>query len=414
MSREERHDAPPRQALVGGRLVLPSRVLEGHALLLNRGRIEAIVRPDDLGGAVERVEVDGALVTPGLVDIHTHGALGCSFLDDRDEAFATILEEQLRHGVTALLATTSTAPLDAIAAALERTRAWMAADRDRPGAGAREGARLLGAHVEGPYFAAAQAGAQDPAHLRTPDDGSSQAILAYADVIRLLSYAPELPGARALTRRLTELGIVAAAGHAQATDADLDACRAWGLRHVIHMWSGQSTTVREGPWRRPGLLEAALASDDLTAEVIADGKHLPPTLLRLAYRAFGSDRLCIVSDATPGAGLAEGARFSMGEMVYEVRDGVGMMLDGSAFAGSTTLLDGMLRFMTEGVGVPLTEAVKMASLTPARVIGVDRRKGSLEVGKDADLALFEPDLRHRCTVMDGRVVAGRLSREANA
>jgi N-acetylglucosamine-6-phosphate deacetylase len=410
--RAEGHDttphAAPRRALVGGRLVLPGRVLDGHALLLHGGRIEAIARPGDLAGADERVDVGGALVMPGLVDIHTHGALGRSFLDASDEAFATILEEQLRHGVTALLATTSTAPLPAIVATLDRTRAWMAAGRDRPGA------RLLGAHVEGPYFAAAQAGAQDPAHLRTPDDGSVDALLAYADVVRLLSYAPELPGAVALTRRLTELGIVAAAGHAEATDDDLDACRAWGLRHVIHLWSGQSTTVREGPWRRPGLLEAALASDDLSAEVIADGKHLPVTLLRLALRCFGSDRLCIVSDAVPGAGLPDGSRFSMGEMVYEVRDGVGMMLDRSAFAGSTTLLDGMLRVMTEQVGAPLAEAVKMASLTPARVIGVGDRKGSLEVGKDADLALFEPDLRHRCTVVDGRVVAGRLTREASA
>jgi N-acetylglucosamine-6-phosphate deacetylase len=401
-----RHEAAPRLALIGGRLVLPGRVLDGHALLLRGGRIEAIARGADLGDATERLDVGGALVAPGLVDIHTHGALGRSFLEDDDTAFATILELQLRHGVTSVLATTSTAPLPAIVAALARTRAWMAAGSDRPGA------RLLGAHVEGPYFAAAQAGAQDSAHLRAPDDGSADALLAYADVIRLLSYAPELPGAVALTRRLVELGIVAAAGHAAATDADVDACRAWGLRHVIHMWSGQSTTVREGPWRRPGLLEAALASDDLSAEVIADGKHLPVTLLRLALRCFGSDRLCIVSDAVPGAGLPDGARFSMGEMVYDVHDGVGMMLDRSAFAGSTTLLDGMLRVMTEQVGVPLAEAVKMASLTPARVIGVADRKGSLEAGKDADLALFEPDLTHRCTLIAGRVVAGRPTREA--
>jgi N-acetylglucosamine-6-phosphate deacetylase len=398
-------DDAPRLALVGGRLVLPARVLDGHALLLRGGRIEAIARPDDIGAAVERIDVAGALVTPGLVDIHTHGALARSFLDDDDEAFATILDLQLQHGVTSVLATTSTAPLPAIVAALARTRAWMAAGSER------QGARLLGAHVEGPYFAAAQAGAQDPANLRNPDDGSVDALLAYADVIRLLSYAPELPGAVALTRRLVELGIVAAAGHTEATDVDVDACRAWGLSHAIHMWSGQSTVVRRGPWRHPGLLEAALASDDLSAEVIADGKHLPATLLRLAYRAFGSDRLCIVSDATPGAGLAAGARFTMGEMAYEVHDGVGMMLDRSAFAGSTTLLDGMLRVMTEEVGVPLAEAVKMASLTPARTIGFGHRKGSLEPGKDADVALFEPGFHHRCTLIDGRVVAGHPTRE---
>jgi N-acetylglucosamine-6-phosphate deacetylase len=130
-------------------------------------------------------------VTPGLVDIHTHGALGRSFLDDDDEAFATILEEQARHGVTSVLATTSTAPLPAIVAALARTRAWMG-EASRVG-GRAPAARLVGAHVEGPYFAAAQAGAQDPAHLRNPDDGSVDELLAYADVVRMVSYAPNCP-----------------------------------------------------------------------------------------------------------------------------------------------------------------------------------------------------------------------------
>ena len=393
-------------ALVGGRLVLPGRVVDAHALLLRDGRIEAVVPDGEVAPSVERVDVGGAYVTPGLIDVHTHGALRHSFLDGTDEAFASILAEQVRHGVTGVLATTSTAPMPSILAALERTRAWLGS------AGDRRGARVLGAHVEGPYFAASQSGAQDPAHLRAPDDGSAEALLAYADVIRILSFAPELPGAIALTRRCVALDIVAAAGHAEATDADLAACQAWGLRHVIHLWSGQSTVVRDGPWRRPGLLEAALASDGLSAEVIADGKHLPPTLLRLAWRALGPDRLCLVSDATSGAGLSEGARFAMGAMTYEVVDGVGMMLDRSGFAGSTTFLDGMLRVMTEQVGVPLAEAVRMASLTPARVIGIDAHKGSLEAGKDADLALFEPDLTPRCTVIDGRVVSGRLTRGA--
>lgn len=363
----------------------------------------AVAREADFGSEVVRVDVGGALVVPGLIDIHTHGALGRSFLDGTDEAFATILAEQARHGVSAVLATTSTAPLASIVGALERTRAWL-------GTGVPSGARLLGAHVEGPYFAAAQCGAQDPVHLRTPDDGSVDALFANGDVIRILSFAPELPGAVELTRRCVALGIVAAAGHAEATDTDLAACEAWGLRHVIHLWSGQSTTVRDGPWRRPGLLEASLASPALTAEVIADGKHLPPTLLRLAHRALGPDRLCLVSDATSGAGLPDGTRFTMGEMTYEVVEGVGMMLDRSGFAGSTTFLDGMLRVMTEQVGVPLPEAVRMASLTPARVIGVDGDVGSLEVGKRADIALFEADLTPRCTVIGGRVVSGSWTR----
>ena len=144
--------------------------------------------------------------------------------------------------------------------------------------------------------------------------------------------------------------------------------------------------------------------DELTAEMIADNKHLPPTLMKLAFRCIGADRLCIVSDATSGAGMPEGARFRMGEMEYEVHDGVGMMLDRTAFAGSTTLLNQMVPILTDAVGTPLVEAVRMATLTPARVIGYDDRKGSLEAGKDADLAVFEDDFTPWRTMIGGQWV----------
>ncbi len=385
----------------GGRLVLPDRVADDLVLFTDGDRIEAVCRDADVAVDVPRRDLAGAYLLPGLIDVHTHGALGRSFLEGEDDGLRDDPQEQARRGVTGVLATTSTAPLPTILKALATTRAWSGSGPDRR----RPGARVLGAHVEGPYFAAAQSGAQDPAHLRTPDDGSVDAILAYADTIRLLSYAPELPGAAELTRRLVAAGIVAAAGHSSATDEDLARAEAWGLRHVIHLWSGQSTTVREGAWRKPGLLEASLASRTLTGEMIADGKHLPRTLMTLAWKAFGPDRLCLISDATSGAGLPEGSAFAMGEMTYEVGDGVGMMRDGSAFAGSTTLLGSMLAVVVRQVGVPLHEAVRAASLTPARLLGLDRQVGSLTPGKDADLAVFSPDLSPLETVIGGRTVA---------
>lgn len=385
-----------RHAWTGGRLILPDRIVTGRALWTEDGRIVGIAREADLPADAPRTDVAGAWIAPGLIDVHTHGALGRSFLDADDEAFDTIVREQARHGVTGVLATTSTAPMPSILDALAATRRWTA-----PG---RPGARVLGAHVEGPYFAAAQSGAQDPAHLRTPDDGSVDALLAYEDVARIVSYAPELPGAHELTRRLVAAGIVAAAGHAEASDADLAACQDLGLAHVIHLWSGQSTTRRDGPHRVPGLLEASLASTSLTGEMIADGKHLPPTLMRLAWRAFGPDRLCLISDATSGAGLPDGSPFTMGEMTYEVVDGVGMMRDRSSFAGSTTLLDEMLRVVTERVGVPLVEAVRMASRTPARLLGLEHRTGSLTAGRAADLTILGPDLSVARTVIEGHTI----------
>jgi N-acetylglucosamine-6-phosphate deacetylase len=177
-----------------------------------------------------------------------------------------------------------------------------------------------------------------------------------------------------------------------------------GLRHVIHLWSGQSSTIRKGPWRKPGLLEASLVFEGLTAEIIADNKHLPSTLMKLAYKCLGADRLCAVSDATDGAGLPEGTRLGTGETEYEVRDGVGILLDDSSFAGSTTLLNQMVPILRDVVGIPLVEAIRMASLTPARVIGFDDRKGSLEVGKDADIVVFEDDFTPWGTMIRGQWV----------
>ena len=386
-----------RFALVNGRVVLPDQVVEGKAVIVDGAVIDGIVDVGELGNEMEQVDVNGRFITPGLLDIHTHGALGHTFNEPTAQAFDTITVENARRGVTSLLATPATAPISDLVACLEFTRQWMADEHD--------GAQVLGVHIEGPYFNVAQAGAQDPANVRNPDDGTVDQLLAHHDVIRQISYAPELPGAVELTRRLVELGIVAAAGHSSAKEDEVAAAINAGLSHIIHIWSAQSTTVREGPWRKPGLLEVSLAYDNLTVEMITDNKHLPPTLMKLAYKCIGPDRLCIISDATSGAGLPEGSRFRMGQMEYEVHDGVGMMFDHSCFAGSSTLLNEMIPILTKQVGVPLPEAVRMASLTPARVIGMAERKGSLAAGKDADIAIFNDDFTAWKVLINGRWAA---------
>lgn len=383
-----------RFALVNGRLVLPDQVLEGCALVVRDGLIEALAAPDDLGTEVLRVDVVGRLVTPGLIDLHTHGALGHTFNQPDAAAWGAIVAENARRGVTGLLATLVTAPLADLTACLDFCRQWMAV----PG----PGARVLGAHVEGPYLSPAQKGAQDPRYMRPPGDGTAGMWAAYRDVLRIMALAPELPGALELVANLSAAGIIPAAGHSNARDTQVAAAIAAGLRHITHVWSGQSVTVREGPWRRPGLLEASLAFDGLTVEMICDNRHLPATLMRLACKAIGPDRLCAVSDASGGAGLPEGARFRMGPMEYEVSGGAGMMLDGSGLAGSTTLLNEMLPVLTGVVGLPLPQAVRMVTLNPARVLGLDGRQGSIVPGKVADLAAFNDDFTVWRTMIGGR------------
>jgi N-acetylglucosamine-6-phosphate deacetylase len=380
-------------ALVNGRVVQRGLVTQGKTVVIDNGKIVGVDDVGALGADIERVDVGGRWITPGLIDLHTHGALGHTFNEPTAEAFGTICAENARRGVTGLLATLATAPISDLVQCLEFGRAWMKQTNG--------GARVLGMHLESPYINPAQKGALDPAHLRTPDDGSVDVFLEYSDVLKIFVLAPELPGAIELTRQLTERGVIVAAGHSSAKDVQVLAAMQVGLKHVTHIWSAMSIVVREGPWRKPGLLESALTFDGLSVEMIADNKHLPPTLMKLAYKCIGADRLCVISDATSGAGLPEGARFKMGGMEYDVHDGVGMMLDRSSFAGSSTLVNEMIPILINVVGVPLVQAIKMLTLTPARVLGLDHRKGSIEPGKDADIAIFNDDWTAWRTMIGG-------------
>ena len=385
-------------AIVNGQVVFPDRVASGKAVLVKGRTILGVVEASAIPDGAEIVDASGRYVTPGLLDIHIHGAEGVSFNDARRQSFATIAAACGSRGITTILATTATATIENLVASLATVREWQ---RD-PG----PGSQILGAHVEGPYFSQEQRGAQDPKHIRNPDDGTVDDLLAYRDVIRMLTFAPELPGAIELTERLVSEGITAAMGHSSAIDSEVEEAVAAGASHAIHLWSGQSSTIRRGAWRKPGILEASLASDVLTGEIIADNKHLPPTLMKLAYKCLGPNRLCLVSDATSGAGLPEGSEFTMGQMSYVVEGGVGMMLDRSSFAGSTTLLNQMVSIAIEHAGVPIHEAVRMASLTPATVVGLDDRKGSIAPGKDADLVIFEPDFTAQHVMIAGSWLDG--------
>lgn len=381
-------------ALINGRVILPDRIETGTVVVIAGEKISAIGDVASLPGDIERVDVGGRYISPGLIDIHIHGAEGRTFNEPTADAFSAIASACRQRGITSILATIATAAIPDLVASLAMVRGWLS----DPGAGCT----ILGAHLEGPYFSMEQRGAQDPANIRNPDDGTVDEVLAYSDVMRIMTFAPELPGALDLTRRLAALGIVPAMGHSAARDSEVEAAVDAGARHAIHLWSGQSSTIREGAWRKPGILEASLASNILTGEMIADGKHLPPTLMKMAWKCFGSDRLCLISDATSGAGLPEGSVFRMGEMEYVVENGVGMMLDRSAFGGSSTLLNRMVPIVVNQVGIPLPEAVRMASLNPARVIGIDGQKGSLEVGKDADIAVFEDEFTAWRVMIGGR------------
>ncbi|MFC4506173.1 MULTISPECIES: N-acetylglucosamine-6-phosphate deacetylase [Streptomyces] len=341
------------------------------------------------------VDADGLLVAPGLVDIHVHGASGHDFTEPEPAAWHDVLDTHLAAGTTTVLATLASTSPARTAAALA-TAAALLSGPDAP--------TLAGVHLEGPCLAHGQRGAHDPGHLCTPGQLRAE-LTPLPEGLRMVTLAPELPGADALITYLAQAGVRVSAGHSAATAQDLARARRLGLSHLAHLWSGQSALTRPVLHRVPGLLEASLASDTVTAEVIADGHHLPATLLTIALRCLGPDRLCLVSDATAGMGLPPGSTFRTGASRGQVHDGYAATADHASLCGSVTPLATCVARMREMTGAPIEDVLTMATATPARAAGLYPRKGSLLPGADGDVVMLDTDLNVRRVVLAGRPFA---------
>ncbi len=379
-------------ALTGARLVTSDEVVDGFAIVVRQGTIEAVVPEREVPSTARIVRYDGCTVIPGLVDLHVHGGGGRSFDEPDPRAHQEVLAFHARHGVTSMQASLVSASPEQLEERLDALAVSVGT--------AGPGAALVGVHLEGPYLAADQCGAHDPAVLRAPSPGEAERLLARGGLVTMVTVAPELEGVAEFVRRLANAGVVMAAGHSSAGAAELGAVVEGGLSHLTHLWSCQSSLVRRGPWRIPGLLEESLASDGLTAEIIADGRHLPATLIEIARRCLPG-RVVAVSDATAGAGMPEGFRYRLGVVECEVADGVGKVVGEDAFGGSVTPLSGMLAHLHRELGWPLPEAVAATSSRPAQVLGL-QRKGRLAAGYDADLAVLGEDLSVVATMAGGR------------
>lgn len=390
--------------ITNGKVVLPDRVIEGGAVVVEdgTGRVEAVGSRADVRGPHDGetvIDAEGGLIAPGFIDMHCHGGWGSDFMDGTPEDFDRISAFHALHGVTSMCAVSASAPLAVIEQMLESTREVKA--RGTPGA------QILGAHLEGPWLNEDWRGCHPVSEIRPPSEVERRTVLDRAADIRMVTLSPEIPGCIELTRELTAAGIVVSAGHSSITwDEMIQAIEA-GVRHVAHIYSAMSTVIRKGPWRHPGLLETALAHDRLTTEMIADGKHLPAPLMTIAYRCKGPDKLCLVSDAMRGAGMKIGGKYTFGTRDGNgvvIADGVAMLPDMTAFASSITPIDAMIRNTVEMVGVPIHEAIRMATLTPARVLGIADRKGSLEPGKDADLCILDDSFNAKHVVVGGKLL----------
>jgi N-acetylglucosamine-6-phosphate deacetylase len=365
--------------LRNARLVLdPARGVFPGWLMIRDGVIEELGLGEGIPKEdVPTVDCQGDFLAPGLIDIHAHGAMGRDAMEASGEAFETILSEHALHGTTTMLLATVAASPEAMLEVLGMAESWSGF----PGA-----ARLEGIHLEGPWFSPRRRGAHAPERIRDPEDTEVSRLLGRAAKLRRVTLAPELPGASEAIHRLVREGIVVSAGHSDATEEEALVGFAAGITAATHLHNAMSSLRKTDPPRR-GLAEAALNTPGILCELIADGVHVSAELLKEAFLAKGWRQIALVSDATPGAGLAEGAPFRLGDLDCRVEEGCARTA-GHTLAGSTRFLFCGVRAMMECAGVSLSEAVAMASLTPAVALGLEKSIGSIEVGKNADLIRF--------------------------
>ena len=377
------------------RLIFPDAICDGLELVAEEGKITAI-REQTQSGGEGVINLQGNYLAPGFIDLHVHGALGRNTMEASAEAFRAICDFHLSGGTTSLLLTTATAPIEKIIAALNAVRDSTHQPRRR----SRPSSAIAGVHVEGPFISKAKRGAQREEFIQDPSPASVQQLLDHADVIKRVTIAPEIPGALEAIKNFQTRGISVSGGHSDAWDEEATAAFERGMRSVTHTFNCMSSARRRGVYRVGGLLEFALSEPRISCELIADGHHVSPTLMKMLYCAKGPGGICLVTDATAGAGLPDGSRFSLFGNDCIVQGGVCLLADRSALAGSGSRMIHLVRMMVNEVDVPLHEAVAMATQNPARAIGLEG-KGRLAVGADADLVIFSPELQVLSTFAGG-------------
>ena len=378
------------------KIVLSDGLFDGY-VYIEDGKIACVCTEDK--AADECFDYTGKYVSAGFIDIHTHGAGGADFMDGTVEAYLTAARMQASHGATLVYPTTLTSSNEVLFESFETYEKAVEANT--------EGAAFGGMHLEGPYFNPKQAGAQDPRYLRNPQPEDYLEILSRSKNIARWSFSPELEGAPEFAAELSKHGIIASVGHTDASFEQCDAAYKSGSSLITHFYSCISSITRNQGYRTAGVMEYGYYQDGMAVEIIADGHHVPSSLLHLIVKVKGDDNVVLVTDSMRGAGMPEGPSILGGladgqECIIE--GGVARLMDRSGFAGSVCTTDRLVRTMITIGGVTMEQAVKMASRNPARLMGISDRKGALEVGKDADIVIFDDNVTVAATIVRGRKV----------
>lgn len=380
--------------IINGKILTPQGWLKDGSVLINDGKILEITNSDLAVIGATVIDAKGMFIVPGFVSMHCHGGGGHDFTEGTTEAFKEAVAAHLKHGSTTIFPTLSSTTFENIRLAAATCDQLMAEDADTT---------IMGLHIEGPYLNENMAGTQWKEFLKNPDPEEYKALVESTKCIKRWDISPELPGAHDFARYMTSKGILTAITHTEAEYQEIKDAFAAGFTHAAHFYNAMPGFHKRREYKYEGTVESVYLIDDMSVEVIADGVHLPATILKLVYKVKGVEKTCLVTDSLKFAGYT-------GETIndpnYVIENGVCKWADRQTLAGSIATADVLVQTMVKKAGIPLEDAVRMASETPARLTGIADSKGTLEKGKDADIVILDNDVNVRCVFTKGKEVEG--------
>lgn len=380
---------------VNGRILTPKGWLDGGSIVTDGNRIRCVSNIDLHVVGAEIIDVNGGYIVPGGIDMHTHGGGGRDFIEGCEDAFREAVSAHLKHGTTSIYPTLSSSTIPTIEAACNVCEKLMA-EANSP---------VLGLHIEGSYINPKEAGAQNPVLIKAPVIYEYETLLSKYKCIKRWDEAPELPGSVRFIKTCNMHGVLTALTCTRATYKDVVEAHKAGMTHAAHFYNAMPVVYKEHEFKVPGTVESVYAMQDMTVEVIADGLHVPPVMLKVVHKIKGVERMALITDSLAYA-ASEGDVSAEPRVIME--DGVCKLADRSALAGSIATMDTLIRTCIQKANIPMEDVFRMASETPAKIMGVFDRKGSIEEGKDADIIVFDKDINLTYVMQMGNEVVNYL------
>ena len=381
--------------IINGRILTPQGWLEGGSVIVEDGKIAEVSNNNFAIEGAEIIDAKGCDIVPGGIEMHVHGGGGRDFMEGEEEAFRVAVDAHMQYGTTSIFPTLSSSTVPMIEKACETCTKLMA-EPNSP---------ILGLHLEGPYFNPKQAGAQIPEWIKAPVKEEYEYLLEKWPCLKRWDEAPELEGSHEFIKCCCKHGVLPSIGHTRAKYDEVAAANELGMTHATHFYNAMPVVYKNREFKETGTVESIFALENMTVEMIADGIHVPPVMLRMIYQIKGVEHTALITDALACAASKDDTAFDP-RVVLE--DGVCKLADRSALAGSIATMDRLVRTCVQQAGIPMEDACRMISETPAKIMGVYDRKGSLEKGKDADIIFFDKAQELTFVMQMGRIVRNEL------